>query len=81
LGSLLNTSQITKDILNIDGIIGLETVNGNNVTPNLSFVVWNPDYRYIDNTILARDYKLKDFEYAYFYKVSDVADKVTIRRV
>jgi hypothetical protein len=81
LGSILNTSQITKDILNIDGIVGLETVNGNNVTPNLSFVVWNPDYRYIDNTILARDYQLKDFEYAYFYKVSDVADKVTIRRV
>ena len=81
LGSLLNTSQLTKEILNIDGIIGLETVNGNNVTPNLSFVVWNPDYRYIDNTILARDYKLKNFEYAYFYKASDVADKVTIRRV
>lgn len=81
LGSIVDTSQITKDILNIDGIVGLETVNGNNVTPNLSFVIWNPDYRYIDNAILARDYQLKDFEYAYFYKVSDVADKVTIRRV
>jgi len=81
LGSLVSTAQITREILNIDGVEGLETVNGNNVTPNLSFIIWNPDYRYIDNTILARDYKLKDFEYAYFYSISDVANKIAIRRV
>jgi len=81
LGSLVSTAQITREILNIDGIEGLETVNGNNTTPNLSFIIWNPDYRDLDNTILARDYKLKDFEYAYFYNVSDVVNKIAIRRV
>lgn len=81
LGSLVDISQISKDILNIDGIEGLETVNGNNVTPNLSFIIWNPDYRDIDSVVLARDYKLKNFEYAYFYQVSDITNKITIRRV
>ena len=81
LGSLISTAQMTREILNIDGVEGLETVNGDNVTPNLSFIIWNPDYRYIDSTVLARDYKLKDFEYGYFYSVSDVANKIAIRRV
>ena len=81
LGDLISTAEITRNILNIDGVEGLETVNGNNVTPNLSFMIWNPDYRYIDNTVLARDYKLKSFEYGYFYKISDIASKISIRRV
>lgn len=81
LGDIVDIAQITRDILNIDGIEGIETVNGNNVTPNLSFIIWNPDYRFLDSTVLARDYKLKDFEYGYFYNVSDIPEKIEIRRV
>ena len=81
LGDIVDVAVISKDILNIDGVEGVETVNGNNVTPNLSFVIWNPDYRNIDSTVLARDYKLKDFEYAYFYDVSNIINKLSIRRV
>lgn len=81
LGDIVNVSEITRNILNIDGVEGLETVNGNNVTTNLSFIIWNPDYRYIDSVVLAREYKLKNFEYAYFYNVSDIGNKVSIRRV
>ena len=81
LGDVIDVAAITRDILNIDGVEGLETVNGNNVTPNLSFVIWNPDYRNIDSTVLARDYKLKDFEYAYFYDISNILNKLSIRRV
>lgn len=81
LGDVVNVSEITRSILNIDGVEGLETVNGDNVTANLSFVIWNPDYRYIDSVVLAREYKLKNFEYAYFYNVSDIGNKIAIRRV
>ena len=81
LGDIVDIAEITRSILNIDGVEGIETVNGNNVTPNLSFIVWNPDYKAIDSAVLARDYKLKDFEYSYFYDVSNVINKVSIRRV
>ena len=81
LGDIIDVAALSRDILNIDGVEGISTRNGENVTPNLSFIIWNPDYRKIDSTVLARDYKLKDFEYAYFYRISDVVEKINIRRV
>ena len=81
LGDIVNVSEMSRSILNIDGVEGIETVNGDNVSANLSFVIWNPDYRYIDSLVLAREYNLKSFEYAYFYNVSELGNKITIRRV
>lgn len=81
LGDIIDVAQITRDILNIDGVEGISTINGQNITPNLSFVIWNPDYKNIDSVVLARDYKLKDFEYAYYYRVSDLVNKIRVRRV
>lgn len=81
LGDLVDIAQITRDILNIDGVEGIETVNGNNVTPNLSFVIWNPDYRTQDSVILTRDYKLQNFEYGYYYGISDIPTNIDIRRI
>ena len=81
LGGNVETGNISRDILNIDGVISIDTVNGNNVTPNLSFIVWNPDYRLEDNLIQTQDYNLQDFEFAYFYAISNIPSKIAIQRL
>ena len=81
LGGNVETGNISRDILNIDGVISIDTVNGNNVTPNLSFIVWNPDYRLEDNLIQTQDYNLQDFEFAYFYEISNIPSKIAIQRL
>ena len=81
LGGNVESGNISRDILNIDGVISIDTVNGNNVTPNLSFIVWNPDYRLEDNLIQTQDYNLQDFEFAYFYAISNIPSKIAIQRL
>jgi len=81
LGGNVETGNISRDILNIDGVISIDTVNGDNVTPNLSFIVWNPDYRLEDNLIQTQDYNLQDFEFAYFYEISNIPSKIAIQRL
>lgn len=81
LGGNVETGSISRDILNIDGVISIDTVNGDNVTPNLSFIIWNPDYRLEDNLIQTQDYNLQDFEFAYFYELSNITSKIAIQRL
>jgi hypothetical protein len=81
LGGVVETGNISRDILNIDGVINIDTVNGDNVTPNLSFIVWNPDYRLEDNLIQTQDYNLEDYEFAYFYEISNIPSKIAIQRL
>lgn len=80
LGGNVETGNISRDILSLDGVISLETVHNNNTTPNVSFVVWNPDYRLEDNLIQTQDYNLQDFEYAYFFEISNIPSKIAILR-
>tara|TARA_R110000751_G_scaffold19754_5_gene58753 strand:- start:1057 stop:2895 length:1839 start_codon:yes stop_codon:yes gene_type:complete len=81
LGGVVETGNISRDILNIDGVINIDTVNGDNVTPNLSFIVWNPDYRLEDNLIQTQEYNLEDYEFAYFYEISNITSKIAIQRL
>ena len=81
LGDVVDTSSIAQNIFAIDGITGIETVNGNVSVSNLSFVVWNPSYRREDNIVVNRNYKLNDFEFAYFYEIANIANKITIQRL
>ena len=81
LGGVVETGNISRDILNIDGVINIDTVNGDNVTPNLSFIVWNPDYRLEDNLIQTQEYNLEDYEFAYFYEISNIPSKIAIQRL
>ena len=72
---------MTNDILNIQGVTDIHTVNGDAEIPNLSFVVWNPDYKDSDRAIQSLNYQLEDFEYAYFYNIANITNKIAIRRL
>jgi len=81
LGDIIDVAAMTNDILNIPGVTELHTINGDAEIPNLSFVVWNPDYKDSDRTIQSLNYQLEDFEYAYFYNIANITNKIAIRRL
>ena len=81
LGQVIDVAALTNDILNIQGVTALHTVNGDAEVANLSFVVWNPDYKEEDRVIQSLNYQLEDFQFGYFYNPQDIANKVEIRRL
>jgi len=81
LGDIIDVASLTNDILNIQGVTALHTINGDTELPNLNFIVWNPDYKEQDNTLLSLNYQLDEFEFAYFYNPQNIANKIAIRRL
>lgn len=81
LGDVIDVAALTNDILNIQGVTALHTVNGGAEVANLSLVVWNPDYKDDDRVIQSLNYQLEDFQFAYFYNPQDIANKVELRRL
>ena len=81
LGDVINVADLTNDILNIQGVTELHTVNGDSEIANLSFVVWNPDYKDDDRAIQSLNYQLQDFQFGYFYNPQNITNKIAIRRL
>ena len=81
IGSIIDIASMTRDILGIEGINDIQTVSNTDVSSNLSFVVWNPDYPAVDKDIIVSNYTLNNFEYAYYYQQSLIGNKISIQRV
>ena len=81
LGDTIDVARLTTDILNIPGVTGLDTINGDSLVPNLNFIIWNPDYKEEDNVLQSLNYQLQDFQFAYFYNPQNITNKIAIRRL
>ena len=81
LGDIINVADLTNNILNIQGVTALHTVNGGSEIANLSFIVWNPDYKEADRVIQSLNYQLQDFQFGYFYNPQNITNKIAIRRL
>ena len=81
LGDVINVAALTNDILNIQGVTSLHTINGDAEIANLSFIVWNPDYKEEDKAIQSLNYQLQDFQFGYFYNPQNITNKIAIRRL
>lgn len=80
LGQIIDLTQISNDILNIEGItriITRRTDTGYEV-PRLSMVVWNPLYEEDDVTFTSQNVALQNFMYAYFYDINNISTKIII---
>ena len=81
LGDVIDTADLTQSIFNIDGVTQIETKRNNVSVPGLSFAVWNPSYRDEDKAVITRNFQLEDFQFAYFYEISNLPNKITIQRL
>jgi len=80
LGSIVNLTSITDDILNLEGVKNILTrrIDTGYEVQKINCVVWNPLYEQDDVLFTSQNYKLENFMYAYFYEISNLTDKIII---
>jgi hypothetical protein len=82
LGQVLNFSDLSFQILSINGVQSVETVRTvNNVeykTPKLSFIYWNPLYPKYDVNITSQNITLEFFQFPFFYEITDLLNRIEI---
>jgi hypothetical protein len=80
LGSVVNLSDISNSILNTYGVESIATrrIDVGFEVQGISCLVWNPVYADYDIVTTAQNYKLANFQYAYFYEISKLANNILI---
>jgi len=82
LGQLLNLTNLSFNILNIEGIKSLETVrmvgNVEYKTPNISFIYWNPLYSSANINTTAQNMNLNFYQFPFFYEITNLINKIEI---
>jgi len=78
LGQKLDLSQLTSNILKLEGVSGLRTVNNNEIFNGISFFAWNPIYENSDESIVSQTTTLDFFKFPYFYNPQSIYKKIVI---
>jgi DNA-dependent RNA polymerase auxiliary subunit epsilon len=80
LGQVVNLSELSSIIKNLDGVSDIITrrVDTNFEVPKIGVVVWNPIYEEEDVVYTTQNYTLQDFEYAYFYEITNLKQKIIV---
>lgn len=78
LGQKLDLSQLTSDILNLEGVDTIRTINGNQTFNGISFISWNPMYENVDEAFVNQTTTLPFFKFPYFYRPQSISDRIEI---
>jgi hypothetical protein len=82
LGQQLNFYDLTRNILNIEGVQNITTTrttaNASASTPGLSFVLWNPQYAKEDVVITTQNIKLPLFKYPFLINKTSLLNKIRV---
>jgi len=80
LGSVVKLSEISNNILNTYGVESIATrrVDTGFEIQGISCLIWNPIYPEYDIITTSQNYKLANFQYAYFYEISKLANNILI---
>lgn len=80
LGGIINLTELSNNILNIDGVNSIATrrLESGFEVPRISLILWNPAYPRDDVQVTSQNYSLADFEYAYFYDISNISNYIII---
>jgi hypothetical protein len=78
----LDLTQLSFDILNLNGVKTLETVrysdNTEYKTSKLNFIYWNPLYPNSATNTISQNISLDFFQFPYFYEISNLINKIEI---
>jgi hypothetical protein len=82
LGKFIDLSQLSFNILNLNGVKTLETVRIADSleykVSKLNFIYWNPLYTSSPVTSLGQNITLKFFEFPFFYEISKLINKIEV---
>ena len=76
LGQILNINQLNAEILSIEGISNVYTVNGSTEIEGLQFIMWNPFYPTYTTTINSI-IELEKFQFP-FLNNTDIISRLVI---
>ena len=82
LEQYLDITQLSFDILNVNGVKSLDTVRVSGNTEykvsKINFVYWNPLYPSSTVSSTTQNIKLKPFEFPFFYQISNLINKIEV---
>lgn len=81
LGQLVDLTQLSRDIISIDGVKSIKTVRSDNSSlkiEGLGFLSWNPVYPENDIQIINQNLQLDTFKFPYWYDVEGLFNKISI---
>jgi hypothetical protein len=77
LGQLIDIQSITNDILSINGVSSISTKNGTTSVNGVNFYIWDVVYD-TNYKSTSQNYKLEDFQYAFFYNLDTLSERINI---
>jgi len=82
LGLTVSLTDITNQILALEGVQGINTVrteSGTTITtPGISLIIYNPVYPLVDIQLTTQDIKLPYFKFPFLNNILDFKNKITI---
>jgi hypothetical protein len=80
LGQVINLGDLSNNIKNLDGVKDVLTrrTDTNYEVPKINVVAWNPIYEEDDVVYTSQNYTLEDFQYAFFYEISNLKQKIIV---
>jgi hypothetical protein len=78
LGLLINFSDLSTQILEIEGVINIQTVRGFLVIPGISLLLYNPVYPNADISIVQQNTQLQYFQFPYLNNSLDFINKINV---
>jgi hypothetical protein len=80
LGQIIDLGELSNNIKSLDGVKDIATrrTDSNFTVPKLNMVLWNPIYEEDDVVFTSQNYTLEAFQYAFFYEISKLRQKIIV---
>jgi hypothetical protein len=77
LGQTIDLMQVYSNIVSINGIESMHTVNGDIQSTGLSLLIWNPVYKH-DVSLYNQNTTLPYYKFPYLYDITSLSSRITI---
>lgn len=79
LGYTVNTTDISNEILALNGVKSVTTTNDNEVVNGVSFIVYNPSYPLNDITTTTKTFTVGNFQTVYLDNITDLLARTVVQ--
>jgi hypothetical protein len=82
LGMLIDFTQLSNDILNVDGVKSFYTTRTDDPTlkiEGLSLLSWNPVYDTADINVINQNTQLPDYKFPYWFDTQSIVNKIIVQ--
>lgn len=78
LGFTVSVTDIASEILALNGVKEIQTVNGNETVNGVSFIVYNPSYPQNDIISTTKNFTVQSFQTVYLDNINEIMTRVEV---